>query len=602
MGSCKSGAACVLQLLLTSLLLTGLIAALLPAPGEAEVPVPYRAPVDAEVIDAFRPPTGPYGPGNRGIDYATTPGEEVYAAGGGEVTFSARVGPAWHVVILHADGIRTSYSFLTSVTRRRGDRVGQGDLVGTAGGPFHFGARAGDQYIDPAALLTRDVMPEVALIPVEQRGPQSEARERRGLLGQLGGALLGGLSAAAGVTDRTLTWLQGATADVARGTWTLAEWVAAIGWDHAYGELMQVGIQLQIAYLYLTQFSPAGVALYLVEQARRAWRFQEAQRNCTPSDRPVPAPARTRRIMVMVNGLDSNGGQGRLLGLRPTALGYADADIVEFSYRGGRTGDVGTASGSTVNDYGPSDTHGDLRDQAGGLRDLLMELRVANPGVAVDIVAHSQGGLVARLALGNAGDRLDPRLPEVSNLVMLGAPNHGSDVATANALLGTTVSGDIVRDAVDVLPGVPELDATSLGQLAEGSALMRDLDDQPLPAGTRITSIAAEGDLAVASLNSSLEGATNVLVPIRGPRAHTEMLSSPEARREVALALAGLGPTCRRVSAGILLGGAISWGTDSFGALAGAAAIYADHQLGMPPVQPPDLSDALGVVLKGRRR
>ena len=37
--------------------------------------VSYQPPVDAPVTDPFRPPLTPYGPGNRGIDYATVPGD-----------------------------------------------------------------------------------------------------------------------------------------------------------------------------------------------------------------------------------------------------------------------------------------------------------------------------------------------------------------------------------------------------------------------------------------------------------------------------------------------------------------------------------------------
>src|SRR2546426_469687 len=40
----------------------------------------YRPPVEAPVTDPFRPPLTPYGPGNRGIEYATVPGASVHAA------------------------------------------------------------------------------------------------------------------------------------------------------------------------------------------------------------------------------------------------------------------------------------------------------------------------------------------------------------------------------------------------------------------------------------------------------------------------------------------------------------------------------------------
>src|SRR5205807_257782 len=147
----------------------------------------YRPPVAAPVADPFRPPSNAYGPGNRGLDYATTPGAEVKAAADGDVVFAGQVGGTLHVVVLHGDGIRTSYSFLSSIGVHRGDSVRQGQVLGTAGTQrFHFGARAGDAYLDPALLFSTG-SPEVHLVPDSERRPQSEAHERSGLLGVLAG-------------------------------------------------------------------------------------------------------------------------------------------------------------------------------------------------------------------------------------------------------------------------------------------------------------------------------------------------------------------------------------------------------------------------------
>src|SRR5438309_10248638 len=84
------------------------------APTAAADDAGYVAPVDAPVVDGFRPPPQPWAPGNRGLDYATTPGAEVHAAADGEVVFAGAVADGLHVVVLHPDGIRTSYSFLGS--------------------------------------------------------------------------------------------------------------------------------------------------------------------------------------------------------------------------------------------------------------------------------------------------------------------------------------------------------------------------------------------------------------------------------------------------------------------------------------------------------
>lgn len=604
-----------LRVLLISAIVACLTATLVPSVAHAEAPGSYRPPVDVPITDSFRPPASPYGAGNRGLDYDTSPGQEVRASADGEVTYSGKIGPAWHVVILHTNGIRTSYSFLVSAALRRGDQVSQGEVVGTAGEQFHFGARAGDTYLDPATLFTNGELPVVSLIPLEQRSSQSETKERQGLLGQLGSAL----SSAIGATGEAMVWLKDGSLKTVQTAWTLTEWVASTGWDYAYGELMQLGMQIKIAGMYLYQFSPVGGAFYLVEQGRRAWRFQQSQKNCTPSDQPVPTHPKGRRIMLMVNGLDSKAGQGALLGLKPSDMGYGDGDIAEFSYKGGRSPGVGAMENISVNDYGSSDSQGDLRVQSNKLRDLLMEIRLANPGVPVDIVAHSEGGIMARLALGNQGDPQDPRLPKVANLITLGTPHNGSDLATMNAFLGTTTSGDIARGVADHIPGVTDTDGVAISQIAETSSLIKDLKGHPLPSGVRVTSIAAEGDVIVASLNSSLEGATNVMVPVHGPGAHKDMTKASETRKEVALALSGLGPTCRSVVAGVVLGHGVSMATDALGAASSAAAIYVDYQTGqyvngrvntltngrlkkLPLLGMPDLSNALGEVINFQRR
>ncbi|HEV8116156.1 MAG TPA: M23 family metallopeptidase, partial [Acidimicrobiales bacterium] len=126
-----------------------------PAAGEAgPPPVVYQAPVPGPIIEPFRPPTSPYGPGNRGVDYATVPGEPVAAPADGLVTFAGPVAGTLHVVVLHADGIRTSMSFLAGVRVTRGQRVGRGQPVGWAGSTVHFGARRGELYLDPTSLLS----------------------------------------------------------------------------------------------------------------------------------------------------------------------------------------------------------------------------------------------------------------------------------------------------------------------------------------------------------------------------------------------------------------------------------------------------------------
>jgi murein DD-endopeptidase MepM/ murein hydrolase activator NlpD len=139
------------------------LAAGVASPAGAEVGI-YRPPVDAPVVDGFRLPNGPYGAGNRGLEYATVPGRPVRAIGDGLVVFAGRVAGNRAVTVLHPDGLRSSYSYLADVRVEVGDRVTIGQTVGTAGERFHLGVRAGGTYLDPAALFSTAV---VHLVPVD---------------------------------------------------------------------------------------------------------------------------------------------------------------------------------------------------------------------------------------------------------------------------------------------------------------------------------------------------------------------------------------------------------------------------------------------------
>jgi len=115
----------------------------------------YRPPVSAPVLDAFRPPAGPFAAGNRGIEYRTEPGTAVGAIDGGRVVFAGAVAATLHVTVHHPDGLRSSYSYLATIEVSVGDSVDPGQAVGTSTERLHLGVRAGDAYLDPALLFDR---------------------------------------------------------------------------------------------------------------------------------------------------------------------------------------------------------------------------------------------------------------------------------------------------------------------------------------------------------------------------------------------------------------------------------------------------------------
>ncbi len=555
--------------LVTALVAACLVLSLVPA-ALAEPAAPYAAPVEAPVVDGYRPPATPYSAGNRGLDYATTPGQEVRAAADGEVTFAGRVGADTHVVVLHRDGIRTSYSFLASAGVRRGEQVGRGQVVGTAGPVLHFGARAGERYLDPSLLLA-GVPVEVHLIPAEARRPASEAQERRWLADLVTFAWKGARAGAA-TAGQAMRWARDSAAE---------------SWEVLEAELRSRWKQLVVLSAYAEQlpFGPAFL-VHAGELWARASRFRDAQAGCTPASQPPSPPLPGRRIAVLVGGFGSSSGGAGVTGVDTAALGYADADVAEFSYAGGRTPGVGAVAGVPVSDYHPEDSTGDLRVSGRRLRTLLDAIADQHPGVPVDVIAHSQGGVVARLALGPGEAGLAAGPNPVANLVTLGSPHHGADVATANALLGTTTSGTLAQAVTDwASDGRVDGGSDAAGQLAETSTLVTELRNRPLPEGTRVTSVAASGDLTVAALNSSLEGATNVLVPLSGPSAHGDLPSSEVTLRELQLVLAGRGPTCRQLADDLALAAGIGMVEDGMGLAVGLGAMWADRAVPGPSIR-----------------
>lgn len=124
----------------------------------------YAWPVVGQVVDGFRAPSNPYGPGHRGVDLAVAPGTPVRAMGPGTIGFAGVVaGRAW-VSVDHVGGVRTTVGPLSTIVVRVGDRVGR-QVLGTAAatahadarrtvtGRLHVSARVDGAYVDPTLLV-----------------------------------------------------------------------------------------------------------------------------------------------------------------------------------------------------------------------------------------------------------------------------------------------------------------------------------------------------------------------------------------------------------------------------------------------------------------
>ena len=140
------------------------------AGNRGDAPV-FRPPVDAPVVAPYRPPQDPYGPGNRGVEYDTDPGQVVRAAAAGTVVFAGAVAGDLHVTLDHGGGVVSSYSYLQRIGVRSGTVVAQGQTVGITGERLHFSVRVDGDYVDPSGFVgARRV--RVRLVPLRAKRPR----------------------------------------------------------------------------------------------------------------------------------------------------------------------------------------------------------------------------------------------------------------------------------------------------------------------------------------------------------------------------------------------------------------------------------------------
>jgi Peptidase family M23/Putative serine esterase (DUF676) len=506
-------------------------------PGETIAHVP---PVDAPIADPFRPPAGPYGAGNRGLEYATSPGDVVRASAPGTVVFAGPVAGSLHVTLLHADGVRTSYSFLLAVGTTVGATVAGGDPIGTAGSRLHFGARVGDAYFDPSALFTAAVT--VELLPFEVPPgsvPDAEARALQGL------ALDGGGGLPLGDVGASWRWLRAGAVN---------------------------GATVVVGGAGLAGARTAGRGLSLASDMVDRLAFPGPCSSGPPPARPV---AGQLRVAITVAGLGSTSGSAAVDDLRTSDLGYDDGRVVRFSYAGGHTpGSASALPGVPASGYTSGDTQGDAVAAAARLADLVEQVAAADPHARVDVYAHSLGGLVTRLAL----HELEVRgfdLTRLGLVATLASPHEGADLATAVAATADAPrAGPALATAARALGLGLDPDAPVVEQLSERSALVAGLASAGVPRGVRFVSIAARGDLVVASPHTDVDGADQITVPVAGLGAHSSVVGSDAATAELARALAGQPPGCEAwhdVVADVLTGHAISAVEDDIGLVLRAA-------------------------------
>jgi hypothetical protein len=384
-----------------------------------------------------------------------------------------------------------------------------GDPVGSSSGALLFTARVGDAYIDPASLFEAGP-PRVYLVPEPLDRPQAQAPRQRGWSLPGGDALL-----------------------------------SALDWELRH---------LSAAAPTIVSLTPAPLLADSV-QALVTWR--QAQSRCTAASTPAPRPP-GRRMAVLVGGLGSSSASAAVDAVDTGALGYQPADVMRFSYSGGRVPADGAVAveirGVVGADYRARDTTGDIETSGHRLAEVLVQIADAAPeGLPLDVIAHSQGGLVVRVALADLAATHPEVLDHLHLVITLGTPHEGADLAEFVQRADSNPIDPIGFDAAQIVAGLPiSPDDEAVRQLAPGSDLLAKLAATPPPAGVHVVSIAARGDVVVPSGRSRLAGADNVIVPVDGPSAHADLPGSAAALREMSLAIAGLAPSCETAADAVL--------------------------------------------------
>lgn len=143
--------------------------------GPAEASGKMLWPVTGPILRGFDGPDSPYSAGHRGIDIGAPVGTLIHSPASGVVSFAGKVAGSLYVSIDHANGVRSTCSWLSTVTVKKGQSVDAGEVIGTTGlghpgsvtPHLHFGTKIDGVYVDPLSLLeAMDLSELIRLVPV----------------------------------------------------------------------------------------------------------------------------------------------------------------------------------------------------------------------------------------------------------------------------------------------------------------------------------------------------------------------------------------------------------------------------------------------------
>ncbi|WP_106207507.1 M23 family metallopeptidase [Kineococcus rhizosphaerae] len=141
-----------------------------PAASAPAAPAAWAWPLEPPRVVRGFDDVARYAAGHRGVDLAAAPGQPVRAVAAGQVSFAGRVAGRGVVVVVHDDGLRTTYEPVEAGVAAGARVVAGGPLGSVAPAPahcvttcLHLGLRDGEVYLDPSSRLRA---PAPVLLPL----------------------------------------------------------------------------------------------------------------------------------------------------------------------------------------------------------------------------------------------------------------------------------------------------------------------------------------------------------------------------------------------------------------------------------------------------
>jgi hypothetical protein len=316
-------------------------------------------------------------------------------------------------------------------------------------------------------------------------------------------------------------------------------WVKAAAARRAAGELgtavagaTGAAVDLVAAQLAEELGATPGVAI-----GRGLLAYLDERRRCDASAPRADGNGGSGHHVMVVAGIDSaTKSDGSTVGLAVDALGYRADEVTYFSY--------GPDGGA----YAKDATYAPLVDSAWRLAEQLRAAQRRDPGRELDLLAHSQGGVVtlAFLKLFYRSD--DPSFPPLGTVVTFSSPLDGAPAATLVAQVREHAAGRALLDEVQRrVHGVPDLDSAAVRDLAADSEFMQQLDAAPLPEAVDLTTIGSVFDTTVPGDHASSDEAAQHTIVETGflLDSHTNVVKDPDALRAARAAIEARPLPCR---------------------------------------------------------